>query len=84
MAKETIYKAGKLRGSKLLYPDGETGVGIWYPFSVLIEDYSNELDDESNGVSFEVDLTDLDDAITLLTRLRSVKADVVADFDEEE
>ena len=82
MAKETIYRSGKLRGSKLLYPDGETGVGIWYPFSVLLEDSDD--DDESNGVSFEVDLTDLEDAITLLTRLRDVKADVVADLDIEE
>ena len=82
MSKEKIYSAGKLRGSKLLYPDGQIGVGIWYPFSVLLDDHAD--DDDSNGISFELDLRDLEDAVTLLTRLRDVEAQKIEDFEMDE
>lgn len=83
--KENIFKEGRLRGSKLEYQDGEVACGIWYPmYELLGPDASDDDKDDTSGISFEVALRDVDDAIRLLTRLRDAVPDKVADLEQDE
>lgn len=79
---ETLYREGKLRGSKILYPDGQVGINMWYPFALLLDDHAD--DDEISGINFELDLRDIDDAIKLLSRLKDAEPDKLEDLVEED
>ena len=61
----TIEREGRLRGERIRYLDKQEIISIWYPMTQEAED------DELALIALDVDLTDLDDAITLLTRLRN-------------
>lgn len=63
-----VYKQGPLRGEKIQYPDG-TGICIWYPFP-------DEPEDDSSGyLAFDIQEDAVDDLITLLQTLKTVKPD---------
>lgn len=56
-----VMRQGKLRGEHLLFDDGAEVISIWYPV--------DEEDDDVALIAFDVPLTDVEDAIKLLTRL---------------
>lgn len=66
-----MIRKGKLRGGKVLYPDG-VGCCVWYPFSSLgVDD-----DDESGGLAWDFSFEDIDDLIALLQEMKEAEPEV--------
>jgi hypothetical protein len=70
-----IIRYGKVRGEKVLYPDG-VGCTIWYPFE-------QEGEGEDAGICFDFAFEDIDDLIGLLQKIKETEADIYQEEEEE-
>jgi len=68
-----LISSGKLRGDKVLYPEGVWGC-VWYP--LFDEDGK---DDTSPGLCFNFAFEDIDDLINILQQMKTAEPEVYED-----